>query len=506
MVDISRQLSAACELVAAGKYFCINRARQYGKTTTLRALANQLKDRYLVFNVSFEGLGNEAFATDSSLVRAFVQSLKNAIDFGVVANVPESIRQLVDAYLNQAERGEQTLQDCGVLITKLCQAADKPMVLIIDEVDQAGNYESFIHFLGLLRSKYLSREDVPTIHSVVLAGVYDIKNLKLKVRTEGEHQYNSPWNIAAPFEVDMSLSEAGIRGMLEEYENDHHVGMDTAEVAKLLREYTGGYPFLVSRLCQLMDASGDWSRQGFLAAEKQLVGEADTLFDDFQKKLHEFPRLKDMLREVLYYGKSIDFSRFDPEMQLAARFGFVKDELGSLTVANRIFETWLYNYFVSETMLHDQLFSRAKESKPMFITEDGGLDMPKIMQRFVDTFHEVYGDRGDRFLEDEGRRYFMLYVKPIINGVGNYYVEAQTRDGLRTDLIIDYRGHRYVVEMKIWRGENYNTRGEAQLCEYLDYFQVNTGYLLSFSFNKNKTTGLKPPMHFGARTIIEAVV
>ena len=28
-----------------------------------------------------------------------------------------------------------------------------------------------------------------------LAGVYDIKNLKLKLRPGSEHQYNSPWNI-----------------------------------------------------------------------------------------------------------------------------------------------------------------------------------------------------------------------------------------------------------------------------------------------------------------------
>jgi hypothetical protein len=32
----------------------INRGRQYGKTTTLVAIARQLKDDYLVFSLSFE--------------------------------------------------------------------------------------------------------------------------------------------------------------------------------------------------------------------------------------------------------------------------------------------------------------------------------------------------------------------------------------------------------------------------------------------------------------------
>ncbi len=53
-----------------------------------------------------------------------------------------------------------------------------------------------ISFLAQLRTLYLKRDKVPTFHSVILAGVYHIKNLKLKIRKESEHQYNSPWNIA----------------------------------------------------------------------------------------------------------------------------------------------------------------------------------------------------------------------------------------------------------------------------------------------------------------------
>lgn len=65
-------------------------------------------------------------------------------------------------------------------------------------------YPEFIKFLGVLRDMFLKRDKIPTFQSVILAGVYDIKNLKLKIRPEEEHQYNSPWNIAAPFDTDMS--------------------------------------------------------------------------------------------------------------------------------------------------------------------------------------------------------------------------------------------------------------------------------------------------------------
>ncbi|MCR2049418.1 hypothetical protein NSB25_19340 [Acetatifactor muris] len=51
-----------------------------------------------------------------------------------------------------------------------------------------------------------------------------------------------------------------------------------------------------------------------------------------------------------------------------------------------------------------------------------------------------------RGIEIAGRRLFLLYLRPIINGVGNYYVEAQTRDLRRTDVIVDYGGEQYMME------------------------------------------------------------
>lgn len=48
-----------------------------------------------------------------------------------------------------------------------------------------------------------------------------------------------------------------------------------------------------------------------------------------------------------------------------------------------------------------------------------------------------FGDQDQRFYEEDGRQYFILYLKPIINGTGNYYVEAQLGNQGRTDLIID---------------------------------------------------------------------
>lgn len=135
----------------------------------------------------------------------------------------------------------------------ICQFSDKPIVLMIDEVDSASNNQVFLDFLGQLRAQYINRFQQPAFKSVILAGVYDVKNLRHKIRPDEEHKYNSPWNIAADFKIDMSFSKTEIAGMLQEYEKDHHTGMNVDEIAILLYQHTSGYPFLVSRLCQIMD-------------------------------------------------------------------------------------------------------------------------------------------------------------------------------------------------------------------------------------------------------------
>ena len=73
------------------------------------------------------------------------------------------------------------------------------------------------------------------------------------------------------------------------------------------------------------------------------------------------------------------------------------------------------------------------------------------------------------------------------------------------DLVISYMGEQNVIELKIWRGNAYNERGEEQLSNYLEYFHLTRGYMLSFNFNKNKEIGVNE-IKVGDKTLIEAVV
>ena len=63
MADTSDKINKISKMVDSGLYFTINRARQYGKTTTFDILRRELNYKYLVVKTSFEGVGKEDFKT-----------------------------------------------------------------------------------------------------------------------------------------------------------------------------------------------------------------------------------------------------------------------------------------------------------------------------------------------------------------------------------------------------------------------------------------------------------
>lgn len=54
-------------------YSTINRARQYGKTTTLYLPENDLRENYITINISFEGIGSTAFSDERHFVQMFIR-------------------------------------------------------------------------------------------------------------------------------------------------------------------------------------------------------------------------------------------------------------------------------------------------------------------------------------------------------------------------------------------------------------------------------------------------
>lgn len=497
MVNLDSRLAQIKKMIDRGQYFCINRGRQYGKTTILKALCNYLSDDYFVISMDFQFLDTGDFENTGKFVKALAREFLKRGRKYMSAEIQEEIK-----HMRYAENS--SLADIFITLSEWCETSQKPIVLIIDEVDSASNNQVFLDFLAQLRGYYLERNEQPTFQSVILAGVHDIRNLRQKIRPDAEHKHNSPWNIASSFDVDMSFNVSDIAGMLEDYEHDHHTGMDIMEISQLIYDYTSGYPVLVSSFCAYMDKIGDWTINGILEANKEILISRTPLFESLIGKLEDNERLRKLLYGILFYGKKIPYNPDDSTIDSAYMYGFVKNENGMIAVANRVFEVRIYNWFISLETTESIMYSEGANDKNQFITGNQ-LNMEKILEKFILHFNDIYGNQPDKFKEEDGRKLFLLYLRPIINGTGNYYIEAQTRDQRRTDVIVDYAGKQYIIELKIWRGDEYNTEGEKQLSEYLEYYRIDKGYLLSFNFNKNKKTGMKT-VEINGKTVIEAVV
>lgn len=285
--------------------------------------------------------------------------------------------------------------------------------------------------------------------------------------------------------------------------------MDLEGISEVIFEYTSGYPFLVSKLCQIIDENlGDnnilWTKEGVKKAEIKLRKESNTLFDDMLKQLEEYPDLKKVIQGILFDGNIYSMNKNSIWIQLGVSFGFLTDKNGTVAVANRIFETVIYDWMLSEMSVDSDIYHVAAMNRNQFIVNNE-LQMDLVMQKFYQYFTEIYADSDTKFVEEQGRKLFLLFLKPIINGTGNYYIEAQTRDMKRTDIIVDYIGKQYVIELKIWHGEEYNRCGEEQLFGYLDFYKVNQGYMLSFNFNKKKKIGIHR-IEYNGKSILEVVV
>ena len=486
MVDISNKLENVIKLINKGKYFIINRPRQYGKTTTLYMIERFLNNsnEYLVISISFEGIGDLIFQDEKIFSKEFLQIIGDSLSLN---------HEELSAFLEKQKITIANFSDLSRAITKFIIKTGKKVILMIDEVDKSSNNQLFLSFLGMLRNKYLLRNTGKdyTFHSVILAGVHDVKSLKLKIRPEDERKYNSPWNIASDFDVDMSFSIEEIRTMLDDYSNNKTVILDKTYFSERLYFYTSGYPFLVSKLCKIIDEKImsenelNWEKEYLDMAVKELLKESNTNFDSLIKNIENNKDLKKLVKKIILDGYEISYNEDNFIITMATIYGIFKNSNGKVKINNRIYEQRIYNYMSSliETTTNLDFYNeRAK-----FINADGSLNIKKILIKFQEFMKHESSKKREAFLEEDGRLIFLAFLSPIINGTGFAFKEVQGGDEKRFDIVITYNKKMYILELKIWRGQEYHKKGLIQLGEYLNQYNLEEGYLLIFDFRKTES-------------------
>ncbi len=491
MVDTTLKIENIFELIERKKYFIMNRPRQFGKTTALYRIYEELlaKDDYLTILLSFEGSGDDIFKDadvfGAYFVRMFNRELKTSYPNQQI---------LLDQDFETTERGFEKL---SLQITNFMQKVAKKVVVLIDEVDKSTNNQLFLHFLGMLRDKYLKRNlsSQPTFHSVVLVGIHDIKTIKLKLRPDEEKKFNSPWNIAVDFKVDMFFNPIEISTMLLQYSTERNIKMNIQKLSERLFYYTSGYPFLVSKMCKVIDEillpkkenQLEWDLEDVENSFKYLIKEdyVTTIFDDLAKNLENNRELYQTTKDIIFNGAKIPFNLSEPMISLGHVYGIFDKDERYCKIHNRIFEQKIYLHFLA-TMIRLRQHSQINDLADVYSTYEGTLDMPKILRKFQEFMKENYSQKDAEFIEREGRLIFLSFLKPIINGRGFDFKEPNIGEERRMDIVITYTTNIYILELKIWRGESYHQKGLEQLSEYLDLYDKKEGFLLIFNFNQKK--------------------
>lgn len=479
MADTRAKYARILEMVEEGDYFTINRPRQYGKTTALFQITETLNasGEYLALRISFEGSGDVPFENEVFLSKAFL---------GWVAKACKKANPALAEWIEQQEHGVKSLDELSEFISELVEKSDRKVILLIDEIDKSSNNQLFISFLGILRNKYLDRTEFATFHSVILTGVHDVKTLKLRLRPDEEHKYNSPWNIAADFEVDMGFQPLEIQPMLEEYAHDREIMLNSQLVAERLFYYTSGYPFLVSKLCKIFDekllgqkTEQSWTVQDVDLAARMLVRESNVNFDELVKNLENNLALYQLTSALVLNEQDFPFDLNEPTTNLGVVYGIFTQRNG-LAIHNRVYQEVIASYMTTKLLVQNQGKLPTSEFAGSYVLPGNRFNVKKVLLKFQELMKLEFHKKDREFLERQGRLVFLAFLNPILNGHGHAFKEPQISEEKRLDVLITYHQHQYVIELKLWRGQQAHEQGLDQLTDYLDRMSMEEGALLIF--------------------------
>ena len=163
--------------------------------------------------------------------------------------------------------------------------------------------------------------------------------------------------------------------------------------------------------------------------------------------------------------------------------------------SNRIYEQLNYDYMASN--LEIKMQADNYNFLHQFMLPNNELDIEQILLKFQQFIKEQYSEKDKGFLEREWRLVFLAFIKPIINGSGYDFKEPQISEEKRLDIVITYYQHRYIIELKIWRGPKRHQEGLLQLSDYLSIHGMEKGYLLIFDPRQEKSRETKLIMQDG---------
>ena len=466
-------------LVEREQYFVIHAPRQTGKTTAVQALVDEINAK-----------------GDMVAIYCTLETLQNAND-------PEkaslAIRDLILDNFNAAfpeETAGGARQDAassdggaGIAIRNalrhLCRRVGKSLVVFFDEADCLfGNV--LVSFLRQLRDGYVNRAKIPFPASIALIGMLDVRDYKAQIRPDGESLGQiSPFNIISEDMLLRNFTAEEVSALYAQHTEE--TGQNFAsDVLDKVMDFSGGQPWLVNALARECVEKIHEFRYGetvtaddIETAKETIIRRRDTHVDSLMERLRE-PRVRRVVEPVIFGGERTVSSNSE-DWRFVVDLGLLREEKGSLVPANRMYAEIIGRYLTRD----------AQESMETSIPDTpwatpDGLDMPGLMAAFQAFWRENSGAdrRAYEYGEATPHLILMAFLQRVTNGRGR--IEREMALGSkRLDLCVDFRGHRYAVEVKTAK----NFAGEdsyKQLAGYLDDLGLPEGWMAIFNEDKSK--------------------
>ena len=473
-------------LIEQEKYFILHAPRQTGKTSALLALMKHLNEgsqyQALYFNVEIAQAAREDVP---AAMQAILSELSSRADIMLQDPVPRQIKQTA----LQQEGGNVSL---NYLLTAWSEASEKPLILLIDEIDSLIG-DTLISVLRQLRAGYDKR---PAFfpQSVVLCGVRDVRDYRIHSSQSQEIiTGGSAFNVKAKSLTLGNFNQKEVAKLYQQHTEE--TGQVFAEgVLEAVWHLTRGQPWLVNALgyevCFEMEAGRERSQPitaaMIIEAKERLILRRETHLDQLADKLQE-PRVQRVIKPMLQ-GTDIDQTVPLDDIEYVLDLGLVSRNEQKLEIANAIYREVIPRQLTY--IMQINLASRQEAS--WYIGDDGRLMMEKLLTAFQQFFREHSESWVERFDYKEAGPQLLLqaFLQRIINGGGRLEREYGLGRG-RTDLLVIWPypagEQRVVLELKIKHRSLEETiaQGLEQTWRYFDQSNAEAAHLIIFNRDEN---------------------
>jgi hypothetical protein len=474
MIDASTRLQGVEQLIDSKQYFVIHAARQSGKTTYLKDLANRLNadGKYYALWCSLESVSN--IVEPEIGIPAIVRSIKNKLKDTDIPHCPD--------FAGDADYEDFT----GVLQTSLkqfCKLLDKPLVILFDETDCLSE-GTLIAFLRQLRDGYNSRPEQAFVHSIALVGMRNIRDYKAQVRPESATLGSaSPFNIITEALTIQNFTKGDIIQLYNQHTDE--IGQIFEDDAiELVWEQTQGQPWLVNAVAReviVKILQSDYTKPVTVELVSQaiqnIILRRDTHIDSLLERLNE-ERVRTII-EPMILGDDVINTQSD-DFLYTKDLGLIRMDDNSLIIpANPIY---------AEVIIRKLSFdTQRKLSEPKYpyqiprYLKNGRIDMDFLMRDFQKFWREnsqIWEERFD-YKEAAPHLIMMAFMQRVINGGGQIVRDMVAGTG-RLDLCLVYEGQKYPIELKLYRGKKSVENGLEQTARYVDIYGCSEGWLVVF--------------------------